>query len=174
MRKKDVYFFERQHFRQWWLWVMLIGVNLLFAGGFIQQIIFDKPFGDNPMSNVGLIITMAIVLLTTIPFFSGSLQTFINKEGVYVKFTPFLFRFKFYDWNDINSISIERYNPISEFGGWGIRVGRKGAKAYSMSGKEALKLNLKNKKTIVIGTRQPDYLKKIVMELGKMEHKNDG
>lgn len=174
MRKRNVYFFERQHFRQWWLWAIMVGLNLLFIGGFILQIIFNKPFGNNPMSDAGLIITTGIFLLLSIYLLSGSLKTFINSDGVYIRFSPFHVRYKFYDWRDIDSVQIRRYNPLREFGGWGIRFGKHGTKAYNVSGKIGVEFFFKNGKSVLIGTNQPDYLKTVLKQLGKMEHKNDG
>ena len=174
MRRKDVYFFERQRFRQWWFWAIMMGLSLFFIIGSVQQIVFNQPFGDKPMSDVGLIITTGLVLLLTISLLSGSLKTFINKEGIYIQFAPFHFRYKFYDWNEVDSVRVEQYKPIREFGGWGIRKGKKGVIAYTVSGKTGLVLLFKDGKKVVIGTRLPDYLSKALIELGKMEHNNDG
>lgn len=174
MRRKDVYFFERQRFRQWWFWAIMMGLSLFFIIGTVQQLVFNQPFGDNPMSDVGLIITTGLFLLLTISLLSGLLKTFINKEGIYIQFLPFHLRYKFYDWNEIDSARVEQYNPIREFGGWGIRRGKKGVTAYTVSGKTGLVLLFKDGKKVVIGTRLPDYLSKALIELGKMEHNNDG
>ena len=50
------------------------------------------------------------------------------------------------------------YEPMREFGGWGIRFGRNGSRAYSMSGDRGVELILANGKRIVLGSLEPDRL----------------
>lgn len=177
MKRNDIYFYERQRFRQWWVWLILMGVmgvNVIFFVGIIQQIGFNKPFGSNPMSDAGLMISTIVLFLITVFLLSGSLQTYINDEGVFVKYPPFQVRYKFYDWNTIHSSYVRKYSPLREYGGWGVRIGFGATKAYTMSGNMGLQLVLKNGKRILIGTNQPDHLKTVLMKLDKMERMKDG
>jgi hypothetical protein len=172
MKKKDVYFFERQR-QRWWMWLLLLGINTGIS--VIIRIGFEKPI-DNPIkiSNTNLIITLVFLLLLSSPFLLvGSLKTLIDEEGIYVRLTPFMFRYKFYGWDSISSVHVRRYSPLGEFGGWGLR-GRRGIFSYTMSGKTGLEFALKNGQKILVGTRQPDYLKTVLIKLGKMEQENDG
>jgi hypothetical protein len=50
----DILFAERQKFKQWWLWVILLGVNGLLLFGVFKQVINGQQFGDKPMSNLDL------------------------------------------------------------------------------------------------------------------------
>jgi len=59
---------------------------------------------------------------------------------------------------DIVSAEAATYDPMREFGGWGIRFGRNGSRAYSMSGNRAAELSLKDGKRIVLGSRDPEPL----------------
>jgi hypothetical protein len=175
MRKLRIEFYERQSKKQWWVWVILIGIDLLFIFGCIQQLIFDNPFGNNPISDVGLlIVTILIFLFSVLMIFVLSLHTYINNEGVFVKYFPFQFRYKFYDWNTIRASYIRKYNPISESSGWGISLGNNATKAYTMSGNMGLQLVLRSGKKILIGTNEPDYLETVLMKLDKMERMKDG
>jgi hypothetical protein len=58
------------------------------------------------------------------------------------------------------------YRPIIDYGGWGVRFGRKGM-AYNVSGNIGLLISRKNGKTILIGTQKPDEMKE------KLEGKRD-
>ena len=49
-------FHEEQKFRQWFVWILLIGITLIPLVGLYQQLILKKPFGNNPMSDNGLIL----------------------------------------------------------------------------------------------------------------------
>jgi hypothetical protein len=50
------------------------------------------------------------------------------------------------------------YRPILEYGGWGIRCGFKGARAYNVSGNKGVQLILQNGKRLLIGSQKPDEL----------------
>ncbi|MDR0422535.1 MAG: hypothetical protein LBH72_05955 [Proteiniphilum sp.] len=174
MKKKEVYFFERQRQRQWWLWLILTGISLMFVAGSIRQIGFNKPFGNNPVSDAGLISRTAILALFTFAFLAGSLKTLINREGIYVRLTPFMFRYKFYGWESISAVHIRKYNPLGEFGGWGLRRRHSGIICCTVSGKTGLEFVLKNGKRMLVGTRQPDHLKTVLINLGRMEQEGNG
>ncbi|MCA9870553.1 MAG: hypothetical protein KC487_09290, partial [Anaerolineae bacterium] len=45
---QPVLFREEQRFRQSWIWLLILFVAGLQWWGFIQQIIFGQPWGDNP------------------------------------------------------------------------------------------------------------------------------
>ena len=63
-----IVFEEEQRFTQWWLWLLVGGILLIPIYGIVQQIIFKEPFGDNPMSDVGLIITFIVNLVIFVLF----------------------------------------------------------------------------------------------------------
>ena len=133
---------------------MLIAINILLIGSCIRQIVYHQPVGDEPPGSATLIILTAVVLLfsASVPF--ASLHAYINEEGVYVKFTPFLLRYTFYDWNIIEAAYVRKYNPLLEFGGWGfrvpvlgfpaLRVTKKRVMVFTMYGRWGVQLVLKN------------------------------
>lgn len=51
---------EIQHFRQVWLWVLLLSVSLLAVYGLVQQLIPGIPFGNNPAPDTVLIIIVVV------------------------------------------------------------------------------------------------------------------
>ena len=175
MRRQKVEFYERQLMRQWWVWVLFVGMDLLFIFGSVQQLILGVPFGDNPMSDIGLLVTTILFLLFSIfMLFTLRLQTYINDEGVFVRYFPFQFRYTLYDWNTITASYVRKYKPISEYGGWGIRIGMKATKAYTVSGNMGLQLILKNGKKFLIGTNKPVDLEEVLLKLEKKERMKDG
>lgn len=167
MRIKRKFFQEDQH-QGWLVWIILLIVNLISIFGTVKQIGFNEPFGDKPMSDIGLIILAVLILLFSIliSLFS-KLQTFINSDGIYLRYFPFQWRYKFIDWKTVDKLYIVRYKPIFEYGGWGFRKKRKGTVAYTVKGRMGLKIDLIDGKSILIGTQNPEYLKDILIELGK-------
>lgn len=39
----NVLFHEEQRFRQWWIWLLVLGVAALQWWGYVQQIVLDRP-----------------------------------------------------------------------------------------------------------------------------------
>ena len=140
-------FYEKQQFRQVWIWLILILILLILLIPIISGV-----FG----------VFLNIILLTIgycfiWLFYSMKLITEIKKDGIQITFTPFTnFIIPF---NKIRSYKIREYRPILEYGGWGIRFNMNG-KAYTVSGKIGLQIELSNGKEILIGTENPDKLLK--------------
>lgn len=158
-------FTEVQKFRQIWIWLALIWVAgiCLFLGlkGFYIQIIRGIPWGEMPMSDAGMIFFTLFMLVIGlgIPWLilSARLTTEIDREGIRLRFRPFLFSAKHYPWRDIQKAYVRRYKPILEYGGWGVRYGF-GGRAYNISGNRGLQLEFRDGKKLLIGTSRPDEL----------------
>lgn len=94
------------------------------------------------------------------------LETKINQQGIYVKFYPFHLKFKFINWNEIDRVFIREYSPITEYGGWGLRISLSGnGKAYNVSGNKGLQIVFKNGNKLLIGTNKQEELNLIVNQL---------
>ncbi|CEA14951.1 MAG TPA: hypothetical protein GXZ44_00295 [Fermentimonas caenicola] len=167
MRINKINFIEEQ--RQGpFIWIVLLLINSIFIFGTIKQIGMGEPFGDTPMSDIGLIIVAVLILLSSLPLaVFCKLQTFINSDGIYIRYFPFQWKYKLYDWNNIEMVFITKYKPFFEYGGWGFRKRLKGTVAYTVKGKIGLMIKLKNGKSVLIGTQKPEYLKEILIKLGK-------
>lgn len=83
-----IYFKENQKFTQWWLWTILIGVTLIPIYGIYKQIIIGEQFGDNPLSNFGLILFLIFMLAFIGCFGMMQLSTEINDVSIKIKFFP--------------------------------------------------------------------------------------
>lgn len=62
----EILFSETQKFKQWWLWVLLLAIDAIFIFGWIQQLVFDKQFGDKPIGDVELVFATCMVLCISI------------------------------------------------------------------------------------------------------------
>jgi hypothetical protein len=138
---------------------LLIGiVQVIFLWGLIQQVIFGKPWGINPASNVVLIIINIGFLLLFIFLFSIKLEIEITHTGIHFRIFPFHFRKRFIAWNDMESLKVVRYDAIKEYLGWGIRYAPKKGWCYTISGTWGIRIKKKDGKCILIGThRVIDY-----------------
>ena len=151
-------FKEKQKFSQWWLWSILFGIALIPLYGIYKQIIKDEIFGNNPMSNMGLII-FAIGVFGLINFFwYMTLSTEVDNIGIKIHFKPFVKRT--IKWNEIESVEMVNYG----FVGYGIRFGSKYGTIYNTSGNRGLAIELINGKSFLIGTQRADELHRIVWD----------
>ena len=165
----EVLFTESQKFKQWWLWLILLGINGLFLFGLFKQVIGGQQFGDKPMSNVGLIVTTVPTIVLTILFVNFRLDTTITKDGIYVRFFPFHLKFKHYSWDSLTKSYVRQYSPLTEYGGWGLRLGLFGkGTAYNVSGDKGLQLEFTDKKKLLIGTNKPDELTETLKKVGQL------
>ncbi|MCX6234370.1 MAG: DUF6141 family protein [Bacteroidetes bacterium] len=154
-----LYFKEVQKFTQIWLWVLLSAMVGLFLFFIIKQIVFDQPVGDHPTTDLGLLLTSLIPLATIGLFFSLRLITEVRKEGIFYRFAPFQRKLKLIPWADIEKCYVRKYKPISEYGGWGMRMGSlKHGKAFNVRGNMGLQIEFKNGKRFLIGTQNPQEL----------------
>lgn|SRR5690554_4549684 len=166
--EQEILFKETQKFDQWWLKVLLLGINLLFLYGIYGQMFLGGLFGSNPMSNLGLILVTLLSISASILLLQVKLKTLIKADGVYFRFYPLQREFKFYPWEEILKSRVREYSPLKEFGGWGWRFSVLGKGiAYTVSGNQGLQLKLKGNKRVLIGTNKPEELKKVLQDLNK-------
>ncbi len=160
-------FKEVQYFRQIWIWAIVLGIDALLIYGLIQQLIYKQSFGDNPMSDTGLIFTTAFTILMTLFFWVWRLETEIRRDGIYVRFFPIHLNFRYYSWEKIQRCYLRTYNPILEYGGWGLRGFGKN-RALNVAGNDGIQLELENGAKLLIGTQQPDEAEVALRKTGHL------
>lgn len=166
MVQNEILFTEDQRFRQWWLWLILLSGDAVFLFWVCKQLIFKVQVGDHPMSDTSLLLSAVGIILVSILLFYTRLNTQIKKDGIYLKFFPFHWSYKYYSWDMVDKCYVRTYSPLGEYGGWGIRYGMFGqGMAYNMSGNKGLQLELNNGKKILIGTNKPVELEEVLSKL---------
>ncbi len=179
MKSSKLYFSEEQKFDQWWMKLLLFGATLAAIGpmyyGTLLQIGSGKPWGDEPMSNTGLIImdivTTLIMGAVIYLVFGSKLITTIREDGIYIKFKPLLYRDRFIPIGDIEKFEVRKYKPVREYGGWGVKHGRlRRGRAYNVKGNWGLQLWLKGNKKLLIGTQRTEAIKRA---MNKMMNRNE-
>jgi hypothetical protein len=165
--ESKILFTERQRFNQWWLWVILFGINGLFLSGIIVQFLNGQLLADNPGVNIGLLFTFMFTLLLTVLFLSFRLETKITEEKIYVRFYPLQLKYKEYKWSEISKCTFRQYSPIGEYGGWGLRGFNKN-KAMNISGNQGLQLDFINNNKLLIGTNKTKEMTEALEKIGKL------
>ncbi len=171
--KGRLLFQEEQAFKYTWSWWVLIIVTLPVFGsltyGFYQQILLGDPWGNNPMSDL----TMVLVTSSTFVLLGGIIWLFqvmklvikVDEGTLSYSFFPFVSSMKNLHKGDVAEMYIRKYDPIGEYGGWGYRTRWKKGKALNVSGKWGLQLIFPTGKKLLLGTQKPEELEQAIKQL---------
>lgn len=159
-------FSETQKFNQWWIYLILGLAIIPFITFFVYQEVTGKLVGNHPMNGGQYIVTIAVVWLISSLFFVMRLQTKVDANGIHVRFFPFKLNYGHYKWDEIEKISVRSYDPISEYGGWGIRYSFNNGKALTTGGNWGIQIETKSGKKILIGTQRPQEAEIALKRLG--------
>lgn len=157
-------FKEIQKFTQWWLWLFLIAIGTIPIYGIYKQIILGEKFGNNPMSDIGLIFFCIFIFTFIALFIVMKLETKIDQNEIRFKLFPFVN--KRVSWKNIKKYEIVNYGFV---GGWGIRLFTKYGTVYNIKGNKGLAIELTNGKKILIGTQKDDELNKTLERFTKKD-----
>ena len=175
--KEELVFQERQYYKKWKAAIFFVIINTPFIIGFITQIVLGKQWGNNPLHNPALLISMLITILFGLIFFFVRLDTVIDKDGVYVQIFPMQWKFNFTPWDRIIKAEVRKAIPLVEgVGGWLpmfkysiYKWKLSGFKRKSLiaivSGNKVLQLDIVNNERIVIGTQSPEELSEFLEKL---------
>ena len=160
-------FYEEQQFRQPLIWILLLIIGtcavVIFAHGLYTQLYLGQPWGDRPMSDAALIfssiLTLAITIGTGLLFYKLKLIVKVDTKGIYIRFYPLAH--KHIPYESVRTCKTRTYNPLIEYGGWGIRFSSKG-KAYNVSGNEGVQLELTQSSPLLIGSQRADELASVI------------
>ena len=157
MEPSEVSYSEKQRFRQRWLWMLLLIFPVGSLWSLFQQIILGSLFGGNAESIPVLFVLVVIGVMFTLFMYTTGLDTEVIEEGLRIRFWPFHLNWVFLPFSSIQKAEAVTYRPLAEYGGWGIRYGRKG-KAYNVSGNKGVLLTFKDQKNVLIGSKNHETL----------------
>lgn len=161
-------FSEIQRFRIRWAWLAVFALNVLFVYAIVQQVFLGKPFGNKPAPDLVLWIVELFLLLLLIFLFSIRLKTSFDTEGIHYRFYPFQIKTTSIAWHELSDAYMREYSSLFEYGGWGIRQGSpKTGRAIntSASSNKGLQLRFRDGKLLLIGTKDPAAIQKILDEV---------
>ncbi|MDO4229199.1 MAG: hypothetical protein Q4C98_05235 [Capnocytophaga sp.] len=161
MEKKEIYF-EKQKMIPTWGVILIVIFLICLALGIYRQLFMDIPFGNSPMSNVGLVSFGIIVLIFVYFFVKINLILRIENQAITIHFSP-IYKVKIL-FDDIKQIKIITYSAM----GIGIRISVKYGTIYRVGGNKGLFIELKNGNKILIGTKKENELRDVLK--GKWRH----
>lgn len=91
----------------------------------------------------------------------------VRPDGLYFRFFPLHRSFRKIASEDLAGYEVRTYSPLKDYGGWGIRYGRRG-KAYNVSGNRGVQLEFSNGDKLLLGSQKPEELAEAMnLALGK-------
>ncbi len=146
---------EQQKFNQKWIKFLLWSIVI------ICTIISVIVISEHRTNYIIVVLPFIFSILLLFLFSEMKLEIIINEDRLYYKFRPFINRI--ISKNKMKYIQVIHYDPVSEYGGWGIRYGKNGW-AYTIEGDYAIKIITSLNKTILIGTSNPEKVSKFLKE----------
>lgn len=139
------------------VWVAIAGLLITFLA-----IVLNFSGGESDLNGIFI---LSIVILSIVPLLLlASVHLRIEKEGIYVNYFPFHFKPLFFNWNEIDHFEMRKYNPLTEYGGWGLKGTRRN-RVYNVSGDIGLQITLKNGNKLLVGTANPNKMEVALLEI---------
>ena len=155
-------FKEEQRFTQLWL-IVLLAVSLLIP---VLLIIQEYSKVNTNMTTNQFVFALVGILASGLIIFIFKLTTRIDEKGIHYQFFPFHWKLKLISWSKISKAYVKTYDPIGEYGGWGLKGGllwnKYKGKAINISGDIGIQLELKTGKKLLIGTQKENEAKSVL------------
>lgn len=159
-----IYYTEKQSYlKSYWL-ILLLALDAYLIYESLSTNIetgFDFSF----------IVSAVVITLVSVLFLILRLETTISSKGVYLRYFPFQLRSKLFFWDDIEKVSVRKYQTIFEFGGWRLRNGLSKNKTYNIYGNKGLQLEFKNGINLIIGTMKAKEIEAVLSEFFNSKYK---
>ncbi|PQJ80922.1 hypothetical protein BTO18_05610 [Polaribacter porphyrae] len=85
---------------------------------------------------------------------------------MHYQFFPFHWKLKLITWDKISTAYVRIYDPIGDYGGWGLKGGtlwsKSKGRAINVSGDIGIQLELKNGKKLLIGTQKKSEAERVL------------
>jgi len=114
---------------------------------------------------LALVVVWGLCGSIAVMFLWSHLDTEITEDEIRYKYPPFTNKPKVIPYSEIKTIQVRKYDPIGEYGGWGLRYGWTNSKknrAYNIKGNMGLQLVLGDDMRILIGTMKPNELRELI------------
>ena len=136
-------------------------VSVIVFAALVINIILQKGIATSFTYFLITTLTILIVLNLILP---SNLTTQIRSDGIYVRFSPFRPSFVKFSWNDIEDVYLRNYDALSEYFGWGYRIGPHGT-GYIVAGNVGIQIILKNGNKVLVTTQRPNEVKDVLQKI---------
>jgi hypothetical protein len=155
-RKPPLLFREEQRFRQPRIWVLLAILPVGFTLLLIWQVVLGHQAGQHPMSNGQVIGWTVFLWLVYLRLITITLVTIVEPGKLYISLRG-LWTVRGIPLAEVGKTEVITYAPVADYGGYGIRLTRRG-KAYIAGGDRGVRLTLLKGARVLVGSQRPDEL----------------
>jgi hypothetical protein len=156
MQSDFVIFREEQRFRQWWVWLLVLGVAAIQWWGFVEQIVLGVPWGDSPAPDwIMWLFWLLFGIGLPVFFYRLALTVDVTPEQVIIRYRPLANRM--IPFAEVESVKVRTYKPILSYGGYGLR-GTSRNTVYNVSGNQGVSLLLRDGRQVLIGSQRASEL----------------
>ena len=157
-----VEFEEHQRFRQPALIVAVVMLACVGIGSAVMVAREDESAGAPWRATlVGVLVGLGVPAW----ILSLEMATTVDSSGLEVRF-GLGFAAKRFDVSEMASVRAVTYRPVRDFGGWGVRWGRGGSRAYNVSGNRGVEFTHADGRRWVIGSQRADELAAALVAVG--------
>lgn len=139
------YFHEEQQFRQAWLWLLILVIDVPI----LAVVLVGR-------SSSGALFALVVPVLVTALLLAAKLVVDVVSDEIRIAF-HFLWPTRRIQVADVKSATATHYNALLEYGGWGVRLGWSGW-AFNVDGDEGVLVETKDGKRVLIGSRRAKEL----------------
>ncbi|MFQ3296047.1 MAG: hypothetical protein ACI921_000009 [Polaribacter sp.] len=155
-------FKEEQRFTQTWL-IVLLAVSVIVPIVVITKTYLEE---NSKITTNEFVLTLLGIAVSIAFIFFFKLRTNIDEKGIQYQFSPFHLKMKLIKWEEIKKAQVRTYDPISEYGGWGLKGGsfwnKEKGKCVNISGDIGIQIEFKNGKKLLIGTQKKEEAKHVL------------
>jgi hypothetical protein len=152
MATMNALYTEEQAFRQKWLWALLLGMAVL---GVVAVSMAPPPGRPVPTWAKPVIVVAMLALMALFAW----IKLVVTVEPGLLRVHFFPFRRREVRLAEVRSWQVVTYQPIRDYGGWGIRYG--GAErgwAYNVSGDRGVLVEYLDGRRLLVGSQRPEAL----------------
>jgi hypothetical protein len=147
-------FAERQWLlRHWWPLLLLPTLLVPLVLWLAPKHGTPPPWWVFPLAGLALGLVAGLVL-----------EVRLDAAGAHYRLLPLQWRWRHVAWPEVARAYLRRYDPLSEYGGWGIK-GTAQNRAYNIANDEGLQLELRDGRRVLLGTQRPAELARALATL---------
>src|SRR4030095_8086118 len=153
-------FYEKQRYRNIFMLVLLILVEVYLVYLIFEDVMGDKFWGSRRYESWAIItITALIPTPLLLSFFIIRLDTIITEEGIFYRWFPFKRNYNMVLWDVVKEVYIVDMKQV----GFKWRFTNKYNETNFPGSDHALLIQMKNGKTKLLGTRKVEELNRVLM-----------
>jgi hypothetical protein len=147
---------------RWAWWVHgLLWLPILVAMFPIQSLMrgsFGEGTGGVLVGTTGVVLLICLSIPAGIYGLMGELRIRVTDDGLDLRWGYLEWIRKKIPIGEVEGAEAVKYSPLRDFGGWGIRMGRGGRRAWTVKGNRAVLLHLSGGTEFYLGSDRPELL----------------